>query len=351
LALAGFVLALMSKPMALTLPAVLVILDVYPLRRIRNASELLRRGLLEKLPFFALAAGGSALTLWAVHRGGALMRDEFTYRTIGSRLAGAIGTIGRYLRNAFLPVDLSPFYPAPAPGEPLDAAFAIGAALVVGLCVAAILLWRSAPALGASWAFFLVTVFPTLGIVASYGITTVANRFLYLPLLGIILPVVGGAALLRRRGGAAAAGVVAATVAACGVLAALTVRDLGTWRNGVALWERVEKLQPPGKKLPLFLLTNLGEAAANAGDEQGAVAAFSRAVALYPFSPEGYYGRSVVLLKMGLADHALNDIDQAIRLQQYFAMAQTQEWYRGTLDRFQEQRRRIIAARGPGGSE
>jgi tetratricopeptide (TPR) repeat protein len=144
---------------------------------------------------------------------------------------------------------------------------------------------------------------------------------------------------------------VAATVAACGVLAALTVRDLGTWRNGVALWERVEKLQPPRKKLPLFLLTNLGEAAAKAGDDQGAVAAFSRAVALYPFSPEGYYGRSVVLLKMGLADHALNDIDQAIRLQRYFAMAQTQEWYRGTLDRFQEQRRRIIAARGPGGPE
>jgi tetratricopeptide (TPR) repeat protein len=350
-AFAGFLLALMSKPMALTLPAVLIVLDVYPLRRFRSASELLRRGLLEKVPFFVLAAVGSALALRAVRVGGALMRDEFTYRTIDSRLVVAIGAIGRYLRNTFIPLDLSPFYPGPAPGEPLDAAFAVGAAFVIGLSLAAIFLWRSLPALGASWVFFLVTVFPTLGIVASYGITTVANRFLYLPLLGIILPVVGGAALLRRRSGAAAACVVAAAVAACVVLAAVTVRDLGTWRNGVSLWKRVEELQPPGKKPPLFLLTNLGEAAAYAGDEEGAGAAFGRAVALYPLSPEGYYGRSVVLLKMGLADRALSDIDQALRLQRYFAMAQTQEWFRDTMNRFQEQRRRILATRGPGGPE
>jgi len=238
---AVFVLALASKPMAVTLPFVLLLLDYWPLQRISGwSSESTRlripqqsrsRLLLEKLPLFGLSAISCVVTVWAQRTGGALRSlQAFTFST---RIENAFRSYVIYILRTVWPFGFSLYYPFSEASIPLwKAALAMSFLLTVS-----ILLWRHRrirPYHLVGWLWFLGTLVPVIGIV-QVGDQAMADRYAYLPLIGLFIVLVWGVFDffdLRRVGTArwAVAGVALASVYL------LTFQQLGYWQNSAAIW-------------------------------------------------------------------------------------------------------------------
>lgn len=228
-----FALGLMCKPMLVTLPCVLLLLDYWPLCRWNGSSAAQRWALVvEKIPFFALSAAASAVTLFAQSHGGAIgALDDFPWPV---RLANALIACCRYLGKCFVPVNLAVFYPFFAEQAPrLDTALA--AALLVGITAAAAVLFRPRPYLLVGWFWFLGTLVPVLGLVQIGG-QSMADRYSYVPLIGVFIMATWGIADAtaswphRRLVLGIGSG---AILAGC---AAITSRQLGYWKDGASLF-------------------------------------------------------------------------------------------------------------------
>ncbi len=233
LALLFFALGLMCKPMLVTLPCVLLLLDFWPLGRWGASSSSGRWLLLvEKIPFIALSVAASAVTLYAQGSGGAEGTVEDFPWTM--RVANALETYCRYLGKCFSPTKLAVFYPFPAEQPPLSAILMSGAVLV-SITVLSVALVRHRPYLLVGWLWFVGTLIPVIGLVQVGG-QSMADRYTYLPLIGIFIMVAWGAGdpevqwKNRRLTLAVAAG--AALVA----LSALTSVQLGYWKDGATLF-------------------------------------------------------------------------------------------------------------------
>ncbi|HET9317332.1 MAG TPA: hypothetical protein VFQ51_17205, partial [Vicinamibacteria bacterium] len=237
-ALALFAAGLMAKPMLVTLPFVLVLLDVWPLRRVsidERPWPALARAVAEKAPFLALAAASSAVTFLVQRAGGAVGTLE-NY-PLGVRVANALVAYAGYLRRLFWPVGLAVFYPHP--GRSLTAAAIAGAALLFGgLCAAAWILRRRRPYLFVGWFWFAGMLVPVIGLV-QVGFQALADRYAYVTFVGLFVALVWLAAAGVERAPswlrpvAAAAGV--ALVAAC-VLQ--TRGELAHWQDSETLFSR-----------------------------------------------------------------------------------------------------------------
>ena len=226
LAVALFALGLMAKPMLVTLPFVLLLLDWWPLGR---RPEGLKQLLTEKIPFFALAAASSVATYLVQQHGGAVSHGL----PLGGRLANAVISYPRYLGKMFWPVDLSVLYPHPGrwPGGEVAAA-GIFLVLTTGLAV-----WgaRRRPYLAVGWFWFLGMLAPVIGVV-QVGLQSMADRYSYLSLTGVLIMVAWGAndLLGGDRIGRWTLGILGgAAVAACVVL---TPRQVGYWKDSETLF-------------------------------------------------------------------------------------------------------------------
>lgn len=195
LAAFGFaVLAVMSKPTAVSLPLIMTILDRYPLRRIADMRSLVRM-VVEKIPFYLLAAFCAFMTLVAQH--GAMKAAPTV--AIGSRLLVACRALVFYLYTTAIPVNLTVFYQHPGELGGSDLSHYLGYALVTLVTSAAVwLLRRRLPGLAAFWLFYLITLGPMLGIVQVGG-QWAADRYSYLPALGMGLAWAGGVTILAER--------------------------------------------------------------------------------------------------------------------------------------------------------
>ena len=203
LSLLCFTLGLMSKPMLVTLPFVLLLLDYWPLQRYQRAtagpntpagkshpaSLIFHPLLLEKLPFLALSAVSSLVTLRSHASLGALMSTEEL--PVPSRLANAAVACALYLRKLVWPVDLSVFYLHPGrwPGW----AVAGSALLVLGVTALAVWHARRRPYLIVGWLWFLAMLVPVIGLVQAH-VQALADRFAYAPAIGVFIMVVWAAA-------------------------------------------------------------------------------------------------------------------------------------------------------------
>jgi tetratricopeptide (TPR) repeat protein len=326
LVLVAFAAALLAKPMAVTLPFVLLLLDTWPLRRALGA-----RLVVEKLPLFGLSALASAVTFVAQRGAGAVM-------TVGDlpmtqRLAGAVVAYATYLRQTIWPADLAVFYPI-APLGPLETGVAL--ALVAGLTALVLAPAARAPAPAIGWLWFLGVLVPVIGIV-KVGQQSFADRFTYLPHVGLFIAVVWwlGDRLPRRAG--AVLGVLA--VAA---LSLATVRQIGVWRDSVTLFahalaaggdnpvaetnlaaallergrldearphaERAARLAP---RAPQVHLT-LGRALLQGGDAAAAERAFAEAARLDPHDARAHYNLGVVAAAGGRGDEAIAHYRRAL---------------------------------------
>ncbi len=320
-------LGLMSKPMLVTLPCVMLLVDFWPLRRTDGSIAATWSLVREKLPFFALAAVGMVSTWMAQASVGAM--GNTTAYPIGARLANAVEAYAGYLGKTFYPVGLTIIYPF----RTVHAAGAVAAAagLVVVLTITAFALRRSQPYVAVGWLWFLGTLVPVIGLVQVGG-QAMADRYTYLPSIGLLIvlfwgfaELVGRRVWLRR----AAGGLV---IVALVVLSGATVRQVGRWKDsetvfrhalavtpdnyfahhclGLALavapgrlQEGIEELRAAARLVPGLPDAHLDLATALAGAGEGAlpecISEFREALRLDPRYVEAHYGLARALLRTG----------------------------------------------------
>jgi len=225
LALGAFALGLLCKPMLVTLPFVLLLLDFWPLGRGGRSWRVLAG---EKIPFFLLA-GASAAATYLVQKHGGAVTEAFP---LGARLENAAVSVARYLGMFFWPFGLAVGYPLPARWP--AGAVAGAAALLAAITAAAFRQRRRRPWIVVGWLWFLGMLVPVLGIV-QVGLAAMADRYTYLPSLGLQLALLWTARDLLPPAGYRLAPLAAAAVLAG--LAARTWNQLGVWRDSITLYE------------------------------------------------------------------------------------------------------------------
>jgi protein O-mannosyl-transferase len=238
LALLCFAFGLMSKPMVVTLPFVLLLLDYWPLGRLAHATrQTMGRLLLEKAPFLLLAIVSSVITFLVQQHAGFM--SPLAKISAGARLDNMPVAYGRYLARTFWPVHLAAFYPHPR-FWPLWQVI-LSAALLVGVTVWVVRRRRRQPYLAVGWFWFLGMLVPVIGLV-QVGNQSMADRYSYMPIVGIFIMTVWGARemLAGWPGGKRAAAVLG--LLAIGSCAALTVRQARFWQNTVTLFVHTSEI-------------------------------------------------------------------------------------------------------------
>ncbi len=302
-----FALALMSKPMAITLPAVLLIMDFYPLERFSiKPRKGLWRALVEKAPYLALSALSAFLTLWAQQK--AIMPLE--WHTPMERAAVALRAVSMYLYKMLLPLKLVPFYPMPPKEELFGVWFIVSLAVFAAITVFCVsMLWRK-KAFAAAWLYYLVTLSPVIGII-QVGEQAAADRYTYIPSIGPFILAGAGAALLIEKGGKKG---VKVTLAAFGVILALlsyrTFTQQSVWKDSVTLWSHEIRYYPDSAPIAYY---DRGLAYDRMGDYGKAVDDYTSAIALDPMDGSAYLNRGIIHAKLGHPGQALLDFNRALK--------------------------------------
>jgi len=317
--------SLLAKPMWVTAPLLLLLLDVWPLQRIASwplprdpatptfPAVGLRFILLEKLPLLALSAASSAITVLAQRRGGSLQTlERFDF---AERLGNAAASYARYLGKTFWPGGLSAFYPLPA--KTAGAWPFLAAGLLLALTVVAFSQVRRAPWLVVGWLWFIGTLVPVIGLV-QVGEQAMADRYSYLPMTGLAIAVtweVGWLAqrLPRRAHEAFASGV----VLVIGVLALLTWQQTALWADQEALFRHAIAVAPDNGRAHLILC----QALAQQGRYREAALEASDATRLDPKNPRAHKNLGFMLYRLGHVDAAIAALRRAIELQPDYAEA------------------------------
>ncbi|QYM80324.1 tetratricopeptide repeat protein [Horticoccus luteus] len=265
-ALALFAGGLMSKPMLVTLPAVLLILDWWPLARVTKKRWVAL--LAEKVPFGVLSLAVSAITIHAQRAVGTLSE----VLPPGARLANAVVAVARYVGKFFWPFDLAVLYPHPG----FWPAGRVALAVLFFVAVTGIALWqmRRRPWVLAGWLFFLVSLLPASGVV-QVGIQSMADRYTYLTMIGIAVAVIW---TVREWVTSRGAAVTLATVVLV-MLAARTWNQLAVWRDSLALFDHTLKVAPAGNYLAY---NNRGLALFAAGRVDEALSDYRESLAINP---------------------------------------------------------------------
>jgi tetratricopeptide (TPR) repeat protein len=309
----SFALALLSKSMAVTLPAVLLIIDAYPLGRLRLGDGLgaARRVLIEKLPFVALALIASAVALGVLIGSG--LQTPVTRLDWPGRIMISLYNPAFYLWKTLVPTGLLPFYELPEPFKAFAPPLLAGGLATVAISGLAFALRRRWPGFLATWAAFIVMLLPVIGIVHN-GYQIVADRYTYLPCLGWAL--LGGWALVRagelsgdRLGGRLRAAVAAAAVVLLVILGALTWRQTRIWHDTESLWRPVLAVRPS----PIALLS-LGVSEYHQGRYTEGIDHLQRALALRPAYPEANFNLGRIFQAQGRVAEAVESYRRALEL-------------------------------------
>jgi Flp pilus assembly protein TadD len=372
---AALALGLLCKPMLVTLPAVLLLLDLWPLRR----SEPLRRLVGEKLPLVALCTASAAITVLAQRAEGSIQSLERI--SLAERVANALVASVAYLRLAVWPSDLAVFYPHPALlGRAGELALpALGAALVLAALTAwALVAARRRPYLAVGWGWYLVTLAPVIGVV-QVGAQAMADRYTYLPLIGIGVAVAWGARDLARRFAIRPAACAAAAMLVLGAFAVQTWRQIGTWRDSETLYLRAvratqdnyvahaslgmvyrgrgdaararEQLELALAAKPDYALARveLGTVRAQTGDLEGAAAEHEQVLRAFPEHPRALNALGLVRMQQGRLEEAAALFERAVAAAPAFAEAHNNLGVacrrRGDLDAAVRHFRRALALR------
>jgi tetratricopeptide (TPR) repeat protein len=296
-ALVLFACGLMSKPMVVTLPFVLLLLDYWPLERHRQPVSW-HRLVVEKIPFLVLSVVCSVVTFAEQQQLGSVA--SFSEQPPAACAANAFVSYARYLGKTFWPSQLVMFYPMPDSWPAWQVAGAI--CLLAALTLAALALRRRQPWLIVGWLWFLGTLVPVIGFVHS-GLQAMADRYTYLPSIGLFIALVWGLATLHDRLGSAvrhalqAAGALA--LAACLVLTAFQVR---TWRDSFTLFNHLAELPDARSQAHQWL----GESYVKLNRLNDAVAEYQAAARLAPRSPVPLYYLGWLAARQGNAALALN---------------------------------------------
>jgi len=298
-----FAFGLMSKPMLVTLPVILLLLDYWPLRRFNETPRALRRLLIEKIPFVLLSAASCVATLVVQN----LALGTTTNLPLRWRITNALVSYVEYLRQFVWPVRLSPFYIHPEnrlPGWQI----ALACILLLAISAIAIQQGRKRPYLIVGWLWYLVMLLPVIGIV-QVGLQGHADRYTYLPHIGLCLAITWtvGDLLGQKRAR------LLVSVGAAGVIIALALlawRQTSYWRDTESLWRHALTIEPNNDVshagLAGILLTR--------GQTDEAIEHYERAIALRPGNAAAHHGLATAFANEHRTDEAIAHWQQSLSI-------------------------------------
>jgi tetratricopeptide (TPR) repeat protein len=325
LTLLAFALGLMAKPMLVTLPFVLLLLDYWPLDRmayggggddapkrarktIRPAKQRLASSRLvwEKTPFFVLATISSVVTFFVQRRAGAMSNLEAF--PLWSRIANALASYLRYVGKMIWPSDLAVLYPHP--GTSLSLWWAAGGGLVV-LCLSILFVrvGRRRPYLAVGWLWYLGTLVPVLGLV-QVGLQAYADRYTYVPLIGLFIMIAWGVGDLAGRWGHARTVLALLAATALSTLITCTWIQVGYWKDSLSLFTHT--LQATNNNYVAH--DNLGNALADRGRLEEAISHYTETLRIKPDHAEAYNNWGTALVEQGRFEEAIGRFLQALRI-------------------------------------
>jgi Tfp pilus assembly protein PilF len=334
-----FALGLMAKPMLVTLPFALLLLDFWPLGRVgglkpsppaarrRNPKEGPASAgptgstsarfwplVGEKLPLFALAAAASVVAFVAQRQAGAVSQLE--YLAVPVRIASALTSYAQYLSKTFWPVNLSGFYPHTR--DVAGAQVVIAVLVLAAVTIAALKLARRSPSVVIGWFWFLGTLVPVIGLV-QVGLQAMADRYTYVPLIGLFVAVTWLALDVAR---ARAVGRRVLPVLAVVIVALLAVRaraQVQQWRDSTTFWTAAATAAFAVTDYQAHL--GIGRVLSDQGRTVEAYDHFLKAAQLQPDSAAAQYMLGATALRLGRADEAIGALTRAVELQPSLAEA------------------------------
>ncbi len=323
LSLSFFGLGLMSKPMLVTLPFTLLLLDIWPLNRFAfgagihnagwrsNAGRRLLQLSLEKAPFFALSMASSVITFFVQTREGAVVALE--HLPVESRLANAVVSYVRYLGKTFWPMDLTIYYPPSS-----WAGWQVGLSLLLILCVsvAALLAVRKQPPFFVGWFWFLGTLVPAIGIV-QVGAQAIADRYMYVPMIGLSIAVIWPLKQYIERVARVRWAFVSILTLALGCLLWQSSRQVRIWRNNETVFKHAISID--GRNLVAGVM--LANSYLQDGKFGEAEKEFKRVLAINPDFPELYFNLGNLYVQQQRTSDAITQYEAAITKHPNYAEA------------------------------
>ncbi len=314
-------LGLLAKPMLVTLPFVLLLLDFWPLRRFGGEADPRNRRLMppaallrEKLPLFALAAASCVVTWIAQQRGGAVLALDSI--PLGARLANASVAYLTYLVRMFWPMRLGALYPL---SVSIPAWQVLGSlAALAGISAGAVALARRAPYLVTGWFWYLGALVPVIGLV-QVGVQATADRYTYIPSIGVFVMLAWGLPDMLRDRRAARTTLTAATALILAACALLTWRQVGYWRDSLILFRRTAEVTSDN----YINDNNLGAALLRLGRFDEARPYFEESLRLRPNRPQTLSNLGLIARARGLPAEAIDLFRQAVKINP----AHFEAWY------------------------
>lgn len=308
-----FACGLASKPMVITLPFVLLLLDYWPLSRVKGAHGQSNtppptlpwsRLVLEKLPLFALSTASALITMQAQQAGGAIRTTAEV--SFGARIATAIWAYAMYLWKMVWPAHLAPLYPHP--GDSLAAWQVLVAFLVLLAVSATVWRFRERRYLLVGWLWFLGTLVPVIGLV-QVGEAAMADRYAYIPLIGVFVMIAFGAGdwAEHKKSGA---GIAVPAAVALVALALTTHRQIGYWETNEELWSHTLAVTENN----FVAEDNLGGALNLEGKEEQAYPHFEAAARINPRDPMSHGNLGTYLQTHGRMPEAIAQYATAVQL-------------------------------------
>ena len=346
-----FALSLMAKPMLVTLPFVLLLLDYWPLSRwqkvstpvnvpvlvikktgkkknkqrkadsikeknismpLTNRSPIIRSLLWEKAPFIFLTIVSSIVTIRAQNKSGSVISME--HISFLERIANAIISYVSYLGKTFLPVDLAVFYPY---GhffpfwEVLVSCF-----ILLGITIVVIYAFKKLPFLFMGWFWYFGTLIPVIGLV-QVGEQAMADRYTYLPSIGIAIGLAWGIPLLFPREDMRKKILFPAGIAVLIILAVLTWQQCGYWKNSVELFNHALQVTKNNN----YAHESIGSVLLDEGKNEAAIEHYNEALRVKSDNAYTHFNRGLAFFRLGQPQRAIEDYNEAILLKPDFTDA------------------------------
>jgi tetratricopeptide (TPR) repeat protein len=312
-----FALGLMAKPMLVTLPFVLLLIDFWPLKRfeqMKTALAWIRPLLWEKVPLLVLTVLSCIVTYMAQQQGGAIISIDKL--PIFDRVANAVISYSVYIAKMLWPSDLAVFYPHPGPWPLWQT---LGAVLIV-ITVTLTVMWEAKrlPYLAMGWLWYAGTLVPVIGIVqVGQQAMAMADRYTYIPLIGLFIMAAWGIPELLKKLHYRKEVLLALSMLSLLCLLIVTRTQVGYWQDSITLFDHTLKVTEDN----VLAYVNRGIALAGVGNYRQAIGDCDRAIEIKPNSAEAYYSRGVAYIGIGNYRQAISDCDRAIEIKPNYAEA------------------------------
>lgn len=320
LCLIFFTMSLMSKPMLVTLPFVLLLLDYWPLGRwqkilsspAENRLYSMGRLIYEKTPLFFLTIASIMITLWAQNKGQATFFGK--HLSFVTRAANAVVSYVAYLEQIFWPQNLAVFYPY----EVMIPLWKVIISGIILILITVVVLYhiKRLPFLFVGWLWYLGTLIPVIGFV-QVGRQGMADRYTYLPSIGIAVGMAWLIHYLIKSEKIRKRILVPAGVAVLILLMALTWKQCGYWKNSFTLFNHTLRITKDNYQAYDLLASALFDK----GRIEESIIHYNEAIRLKPDYHTAYYNRGVAYFKVGQYQKAIEDFNKAIRLKNDYAHA------------------------------